>query len=345
MAASHADRHNRPLGRGLRKKRPSRVQLEIQEAKDFIGPSPPSSTGRSSSKTMTTRGPGRPSKRQKITSSPEPRSVRATNGMIIPSFSSKTFRIYDWDAPQADLRFPKISQGRRDEKTRRDIREAGSYIDDGSDDWYAFEGRVDTYDGRMAETIARIFVNRAKVAHGQSWAWNRFEDDELEVRTQAAARAERDPAKRAELIADSLCEKSRLEVFDRIKERLCNEVFLENYDHNRVAEDRRRQDSMIPSITTERREEIAEDEKTVARFVQDEGSVLPEYKISHNWGRYMTQHTLPALTPVYKDEDEIEPYRKNAHFSKICRKCGEDLQLGRCPRCKHVEDAVEPNDP
>ncbi|PPJ58877.1 hypothetical protein CBER1_04462 [Cercospora berteroae] len=280
---------------------------------------------------------------------------RARNGMLLPSFSPENLLIGRWNPPAMDFSsFPDISGARRAEKARRDEVDRRAYVDDGSDDWYGFEGRVASYtepwgkdNGQMARAIASNFMNRAKVAHWASRKWADFEDDELTIRTQAAAHAEPDPVKRMELLADSLCEVSRLEVFELIKERLCNEIFLEVYDHKRLALERDREDSVLYAIAhpgrtrvfpQAQRQQIPEGEKTVRTFQPQPQSTIGTFSASDR-DRRVASYRIPVFTTQYRDAEEQAEgsARRNSWFSRFCRNCGEDLDDGRCPRCKFVE--------
>lgn len=268
---------------------------------------------------------------------------RARNGMILPSFSPENFLIGRWNPPAMDFSsFPNISAGRRAEKARRDDLDRRIHVDDGSDDWYAFEGRVASYtepwgkdNGQMARAIASNFMNRAKVAHWASRKWADFEDDELTIRTQAAAHAEPDPVKRMELLADSLCEVSRLEVFELIKERLCNEIFLEVYDHKRLASERDREDSVLYAIAhpgrtrvfpQAQRQQIPEGEKTVRTFQPQPQSTIGTFSASDK-DRRAANHRLPIFTAQYKDAEEQTEgsARRNSWFSRFVSEDGSSV--------------------
>ncbi|KAM3423609.1 hypothetical protein BST61_g1033 [Cercospora zeina] len=339
---------------GSRRKRTKTWRLSESEQQGFITgvnlksafQSPPDSPTMS---TMPKRAGERPAKRQKRaendsrdgkpehngrTKSNLPR--RAKNGMILPSFSPADFPIYRWNAPAMNFStFPDISASRRVEKARKDALERKTYIDDGADNWYAFEGRIASYTdpgekdhGQMARSIASAFVIRAKVALWASRCWADFEDEELAVRTQAAARAEPDPVMRQELLDDSLCEVSRLQVFELIKERLCNEIFLDKYDHQRLAEERERKDSVLyplshpgqTQVFPQRRipqpQQVAEGEKVVRSFQTDSQSTMGTFPVSQR-DRRVANHRLPVSTPQYKDEKEdADGTIKTAWFSK-----------------------------
>ena len=138
----------------------------------------------------------------------------------------------------------------------------------------------------MARGIASIFTNRAKKAHiSRKISWNKFEDEEVAIHTPR----------------DVLCNTSRLQVFDQIKERLCNEVFLEHYDSKRLAA---RQDSVMPPSLPGAKDVIPAQEKEVV-----------------GWDSW---------TPIYKGTERI----KNS-FDKVCSNCGADrTDDPKCPVCK-----------
>ena len=126
--------------------------------------------------------------------------------MLVPSLSAEKFRIYNWMHP-TPKNFPDITASRIDEKKRLDG--ATFFSDDGADDWSMFADDLELGGSAMARGIASIFTNRAKKAHiSRKISWNKFEDEEVAIHTPR----------------DVLCNTSRLQVFDQIKERLCNEV-------------------------------------------------------------------------------------------------------------------------
>ncbi|KAF2213234.1 hypothetical protein CERZMDRAFT_96897 [Cercospora zeae-maydis SCOH1-5] len=340
---------------GSRRKRTKTLRFSESEQQGFITGANLNSAFHSppDSPTMSTKAGERPAKRQKRadndsrdrkpehndhTKSNRPRCAR--NGMILPSFSPTEFPIYRWDAPAMNFStFPDISSSRRAEKARKDDLERRTYIDDGADDWYAFEGQIASYTdpgekdhGQMARSIASTFIIRAKVAHWKSRSWAIFEDEELAVRTQAAARAEPDPVMRQELLDGSLCEVSRLQVFELIKERLCNEIFLEKYDHQRLAEERDRKDSVLyplshpgqtqvfPQRRIAQRQHVPEGEKVVRSFQNEREPTIGAFRVSDRDGR-VSNHHLPVSMPQYRDAKEgADGTIKTAWFSKYVSK-------------------------
>lgn len=248
---------------------------------------------------MASRGPGRPPKRDER---------YAANGMLIPPLTADTFQIYSF-APPTIQDFPEITADRRAEKVRLDKQDADAYIDDGADDWDDFSVTLaydaDHSEGTMARAIASVFMNRAKVAYRSRKSWAKFEDEELAVKTQAAARAGPDLAKRQILLDECLCERSRLQVFDRIKVRLCTEIFLEHYNERRLAA---RRDSLMTA-----KEEYPDAEKLLL-----------------GWDRFHAK---------WKGSQSIKPWPKD-----ICSNCGTArpnyLEDPECPQCKTIEEAV-----
>lgn len=270
----------------------------------------------------------------------------ATNGMLIPDLSADNYQIYRF-APPRITNFPDISASRRAEKARLDKAEAAEYVDDGQDDWDEFAGSPEDYktagEGRMARCIASVFMQRAKRAYRAGRTWRSFEDEELAIDTQAAARAESDARKRKVLLAEALCGKSRLEVFDQIKERLCTEIFLEHYDETRLIG---REDSIMalpPPVVDEIPER--EKEKSVAGWSRPVNT--GRYQIvdgRHGAKPRLEGHYLPLSRPQFNDDDD-ETTPATWAKPQVCSNCGTDrpnyLEDPRCPQCKTVEEDVD----
>lgn len=168
----------------------------------------------------------------------------APDGTVIPSFAPELFVIYHWPAPKpAKKDFPQLSQSHRNWKKKQDQLEGrvDQFLDGpyDADDWTDFAGNPLLYDGDALATreysIGRTFVNRAKRAFRRGWTWEMFEKDEEAIDSLKAANIETNADRRALLLEEHLDNDLRLAVFDALKERLCNEIWLEKYIPNEAS--------------------------------------------------------------------------------------------------------------
>lgn len=132
-----------------------------------------------------------------------------------PTFAPDKFAIYHWEIPRP-RDFLNLSESRKAWKRRTDEQEKATDIDDGSDDWEEYA------DDRDKHCVGRTFVNRAKRAFWRGKTWEEFEDQERRIDSEA--RTASGPATPYQL--DNAF---RLEVFDSLKRRLCEEIWLEPY--------------------------------------------------------------------------------------------------------------------
>lgn len=158
----------------------------------------------------------------------------------LPSFAFPSFTIYRWDGGVQPNSLA-LSDSRKAEKARMDKREMDNDIDDGSDDWeefsgvpehqYSFAGSITRPSGfQMEYAVANNFMIRAKRAFWKGVSWEDFEFDERTKQdSQAHVRAEPNPGKRQKLFEIALDNELRLAIFDRVKKRLCEEIWLEKY--------------------------------------------------------------------------------------------------------------------
>ena len=161
----------------------------------------------------------------------------STADHFLPVFEWPRFCIYMWQPPRPKD-FLNLPESRKACKRRTDDQEKSRDIDDGSDDWYEFSGIREDYNRlndasigefRMEHVIAGTFVKRAKRAFWAGKNWEEFEFQERTTNTEAQARAERDPKRRKLLMECMLDNSLRLAIFDRLKKRLCEEIWLEEY--------------------------------------------------------------------------------------------------------------------
>lgn len=139
-------------------------------------------------------------------------------------------RIYNWDylLPKDFLNLP---EGLKAAKARTDAAEGEMDQDPELDDWHEFCGlESDLFSGLPLKTsIGLNFVSRAKRAYRAGRSWTSFELEELAINSRAGARALKDPRERNIALSSSLSNSLRLYVFEQIKGRLCNEIWLQPY--------------------------------------------------------------------------------------------------------------------
>lgn len=145
--------------------------------------------------------------------------------------------IYDWPDPQPK---PKLLPFHKEWKVLQDQREAIDDTDEDLDDWYEKSGRPEYYseDVNMQAfyySIARSFILRAKRAFRAGKSWFDFETAELTLDSMAKASAWSDTQRRERQMRHALDNDVRLAVFEQIKVRLCEEIWLENYEEHGIS--------------------------------------------------------------------------------------------------------------
>ena len=128
-------------------------------------------------------------------------------------FDRGRFMIYPWPVPRP-TDFTSLSDGEKLWKRKFDIKAKMDDIDDGADDWYALDETLD------ARTAGSVFMVRAKRAFWSGKSWDQFAEDERTGYSEATAR-KTDPM--------ALTNAFRMQIFDAVKERLCEEIWLEPY--------------------------------------------------------------------------------------------------------------------
>ena len=151
-------------------------------------------------------------------------------------FSPEKFAIYHWEYPRPKS-FLNLSESRRAWKRRTDEQEAANDIDDGSDDWECFS------DTSGNHCVARTFVQRAKRVFRSGRSWEEFEEQERSINSEVATAS-------ATTSQHQLNNAFRLEVFDMLKRRLREEIWLEPYTDppGLVRLPLPRKDSVMPSV-------------------------------------------------------------------------------------------------
>jgi hypothetical protein len=181
-------------------------------------PSPVNSSQRRNCSNHNSPSAAQPTPPSKNTKTPKMRQnheqPRATQPLRdYPVFSRGTFLIYSWEWP-FPVDFLRLNEAQKAWKRRTDQAQQAADFDDGSDDWYEFSGDEDK------STVARTFVNRAKRAFWAGKSWEEFVQAERAAYNDATASAK---------CAIFLSNEFRMQVFDHLKERLCNEIWLEEY--------------------------------------------------------------------------------------------------------------------
>lgn len=222
--------------------RPRRTIKQSQKAQEILDagesvPGRPSSNGPKPAFTQPSAGFGmtrEPSLSTSSSNMPARKDTAKSAGIAVPTFAAEKFMIYNWQVPRPKS-FVDLSDSRKAWKGKVDQQEKARDIDDGSDDWYEFCGdrklfkdhRGDRF--AMEYCIANTFVHHAKRAFWAGKSWQEFEVQERTINSEAQARAEPGAAKRAILLEYALDNNLRLAVFNALKHRLCEEIWLEAY--------------------------------------------------------------------------------------------------------------------
>jgi hypothetical protein len=125
------------------------------------------------------------------------------------------FAIYFWQTP-IPKDFLDLPDSRKSWKARIDRVEKQKDLDDGADDWQGFNNNL------ANRSIASCFMKRAKRAFWARKSWKEFENQERSLSSVTVdARGRPDP--------EALDNDRRMEIFEVIKVRLCEEIWLEPY--------------------------------------------------------------------------------------------------------------------
>lgn len=157
----------------------------------------------------------------------------AYKGMSVPSFGPDIFVIYDWQEPKP-TDFLNLTERRKAWKRRVDQIEKEADIDEG-DNWHDFSGNRDLYPAHLRcgfaleYAVADVFKMRAKRAFWKGKTWSQFAFEERNFDSESTAKAETDPEKKRILSEEALDNWLRLRIFDMLKQRLCEEIWLQEY--------------------------------------------------------------------------------------------------------------------
>ncbi|KAF2722935.1 hypothetical protein K431DRAFT_345132 [Polychaeton citri CBS 116435] len=154
----------------------------------------------------------------------------------LPSFSPECFQIYDWpwfSPTDCTYLYPSHC-------SFRDKAERGRLPKDGSDDWLAFNGDPNAYEGRylgqspsaaVACAIARVFVNRARHAKKKRLSFQGFEQAEMIFSSEQGKKVTmsltKDPSRKKAIEATKLHDELRIDVWHALRGRLCEEIWGE----------------------------------------------------------------------------------------------------------------------
>lgn len=161
------------------------------------------------------------------------------------SFAADEVLIYQWPPSRQPRNFTDLSDSDRRWRAKQDAIETESDIDDGADDWEEFAGDPELYDSRssLEYVVASAFVNRAKRASRAGKCWEEFEAEELAADPLRAVKEVEEPERRELLRENALDNGLRLAVFDAVKERLCGEIWSQDYASIGAASEANRRDS------------------------------------------------------------------------------------------------------
>jgi hypothetical protein len=143
---------------------------------------------------------------------------------------------YHWPKP-LPKDFLNLSEEMKAAKARADAAEGETDQDPELDDWHEFCGlESDLFPNlRLKTSIGLCFGTRAKRAFRAGRSWTSFELEELAIDSRAGARALKDVREREIALSSSLSNSLRLYVFEQIKHRLVEEIWLQPYPADEVA--------------------------------------------------------------------------------------------------------------
>ena len=251
-----------PLRRGSRYKKVSKKAESILDAGQTVPGISPDRKARSAS-------PDSPPM-------PTPRDTARTTPMAAQSkmardhygLGPEKFAIYFWKTPRPKD-FLNLPDSRKRWKADVDRAERQKDIDDGADDWDGFDNNISN------RGIASCFMKRAKRAFWAGKSWEDFEIQETSLSSQTLGRGGvADP--------DALDNARRMEIFDAMKERLCEEIWLQPYLGDLPSKNSKppKATAARSNAVTEKLEPIKEDraDGIVAWSRSREGAAEPWYK-------------------------------------------------------------------
>ncbi|OQO07216.1 hypothetical protein B0A48_07786 [Cryoendolithus antarcticus] len=180
--------------------------------------------------------PNRPAQSEPPTQATTMKRLKTSNTSLGPLY----LKIYEWETP-TPTDFLNLTDSRKQWKANMDMEEGDADVDDEIDNWNLLAGREEDYQTfspnmTLRFSIARTFISRAKRAFRARRTWQNFELEELGINSSLEASAVATPEKRALALRECLDNNLRLKVFDDMKERLCNEIWLQEYTELAVIE-------------------------------------------------------------------------------------------------------------
>jgi len=205
--------------------------------------------------------------------------------------------VYRWEHP-IPTDFLNLSESLKAAKARADAAEGDMDFDPELDDWHEFCGlESDLFPNLPLKTsIGLNFASRAKRAFRAGRSWTSFELEELAIDSRAGARALKDSCERDIALSSSLSNSLRLYVFEQIKHRLVEEIWLQPYPKDEVASMR---DSAIGTAAAT----PAASEKTALDRAMQRVDSLPD--------RLRTM--LPGTTPLVRTQPELPGRDRELH--------------------------------
>lgn len=246
-------------------------------------------------KSSSGRGPAEaPSKRKRpATAEDEIQRFMTEDELLQPH----KLEFYHWPQP-----IPKDFLNLPDElkaaKARADAAEGENDLDPELDEWHEFCGlQSDLFSGLQLKTIIGLnFGLRAKRAFRGGRSWTSFEREELAIDSRAGARALKDPCEREIALSSSLSNSLRLYVFEQIKHRSVEEIWLQPYPADDVASVR---DSAIGTAAPT----PAASDKTALEHAMHRMNSLPD--------RLRDIH--PGATPPVRTQPELPGRDRELH--------------------------------
>lgn len=170
----------------------------------------------------------------------------------LPSFSRQHFQIYPWQLP-APTDFTALSPDRRREKSKLDRDFKADDPHDGADDWHEFGDVQDFGDTRAyCYDVASNFANRAKRSFAFGNSWVKFAKHDAWLNDSSTMKLNQtDEVDGDLLIAPLPDDKLKLAIFEQIAQRLCTEVWLEQYPGPVEYEELFRRDSKQNNVARE----------------------------------------------------------------------------------------------
>lgn len=297
MSQSSADNEGNspPLRRGRRYKKASQKAESILNSGEAVpGISPDRDVGsRSSDRLPATSTAGDIAREVPIARAAGMASRGGSGGASagIYGLGPDKFAIYFWKVPRP-TDFLNLSNSRKRWKADMDRAESQKDIDDRADDWEEF-------DNNLADRgIASCFMKRAKRMYWAGKTWKEFEEQERNLKLQAFNGD-------GDAESYTLDNARRIKIFEALKERLCEEIWLQPYVGDQSSNNRKpaKAATRKPKIVTEHLEPNKEDRANgiVARTRNREGAAETWYA-----GETINPSGLQNMLQAYRADSMTE---------------------------------------